>query len=79
MADLARKVENDISILHELVHRFFIAHIRNIDLDLVFDLVEIKKIPTVIRNERVDDRDICAECNEAVCEIAADKSSTTSN
>ena len=48
-------------------------------LDLVFDVVEIKKISTIIRNERVDDRDICAECNEAVCEIAPDKSSATSN
>ena len=34
MADLASQVENDISILHEIVHGVFISHVRNIDLEL---------------------------------------------
>ena len=61
MAGLAGEIEEIILLLDQVAHAVFIAHVGDVDLDLVFDPVDVEQVAAVFRHQAVHKQNVCAE------------------
>ena len=61
MADLSCQIENDFLVLNKVSQTVFVAHIGDVDPNLIFDAGHIKEITAVFSNQRVDQQHICSQ------------------
>src|SRR3954463_4890930 len=73
MARLPGEVEKVILVLDEIAQAMSVAHVGDVDLDAVPNALDVVKIPAVIRDQTVHDRDIRAEIDKAAGEVGADE------
>ena len=73
VADLPGEIENDVAILHQVVHRRLLPDVRDVHANAIGDAVDVEQIAAVVGNQRVDEQDVGAERDELVGEIAADE------
>ena len=51
VADLPGKIENHIVIAHQVVHGALLADVGDVDLEAVFDAVDVEQVPAVVADE----------------------------
>ena len=73
VAHLAREVEDDLAVPHEMIHRAFLADVRDVDAHPVGDAGDVEEIGARIRDERVHQEDIGAQLDEPHGDVAADE------
>src|SRR5678816_553061 len=71
------RVEYEVPPLHQVSHAVFIAHIGDVDVDLIFDPMDIEWISTVGGHERVDQCYLCSIFDEPSGHIASNEAETT--
>jgi hypothetical protein len=73
VADLPRQVEDDLAVLDQAVHRRHVAHVGDVDADVVLDSVDVVPVGTILRVHGVDQQDVRAGGHELPCQVAADE------
>ena len=73
VAHLAREVEDDVAIAHEIVHRRLLADVGDVDVHAIGDAVDVEEVAAVVGDQRVDEQDVRAEIDERAREVAADE------
>ena len=76
---LARQIEQVIFVSQQVLHAVAIAHVGDIDLNLVFDAVEIKQIAAVIGNKTIDERNLRSQGGEPAREVGTDEAQPARN
>ena len=73
MTCLPCKIEQVILILDETYHGAWFSHITGDHRDAIANILNIKMIAAMKRDQTIDQRDLGTESDEATCEVRADK------
>src|SRR5262249_29958127 len=73
VARLTGQIEEVVLSLHQVAHTVFVANVRDVDADTISDVVNIKEIAAVFRNQAVNERDLSAEVDQMPGQIGADE------
>ena len=73
VADLPGQVEDHLAVLHQRIHRRFVTNVRDVDVDVFLDAVEVEPVAAVLRVQGIDDQDVGAGRDQRAREIAADE------
>ena len=73
MAHLAGQVEEHVLTLDQGAHRIGIAHIGNVDAQPVFVPGNVKQIAAIVRDQRIDQRDMRAQIGQSPRQVGADE------
>src|SRR3546814_18184991 len=73
VADLSCEVEEDVLAPHQVLHSIRVTHVRDVDLDLRLDSVDVEEVPAIVREERIDEEHLRSEGQERAGEVAPDK------
>ena len=79
MAGLAREIKKEPAALDQRGHRSGIANIGQIDNHAVADVVNVKRVAAVFRNQTVHQGDLCFEVDKASGEGRADETEASGN
>src|SRR5205814_2444747 len=77
--DLPRKIEDDVPIANERIHRRLLPDVGHVDVHSIGDAVDVEQVSAVIGNEGIDEQHVGAEGDEAPRKIAPDESETAGN
>ena len=67
VADLSGEVEDDLAVLHQVVHRARLPHVGDVDAHAVLDAGDVEQVAAVVGNQRVDEQHVGAELRPARC------------
>lgn len=73
MAGLASEIEEVILVLNQVSHAVDIPHIGHVDVHLVADSFDIKKIAAILRDQAIDERQVRPETCQAARQIGTNK------
>lgn len=76
MASLAREVEEKVAPLDQRGHGILVAHIRRVQFDAIPDVVDIEQVAAILRNQAVNQHDLCAQVDETPGQRGTDESQT---
>ena len=73
VTDLSRKVENDVDTTNDVIGDVVIPNVAANDFDTIGNAVEVKRIPSLLRQKRINDCHFNTQLNECMRQIAADE------
>ena len=73
MAGLACEIEEEVLILEEVVDAVGISNVRDVDLNIVLEGLDVEEVTPVLWYQRVDDGDPSPGFNEPLSEVRADE------
>src|SRR6185503_2814172 len=79
MTGLASQIENIILVLDKILDGVRIAYVGDIDADPIPDVVDVKKISSILRNQAVNDRHVGAHVQQPTGEVGPDETQPSCN
>ena len=77
MARLAREIEKKLAFFDKRRHCSGITNIGKIDSHAVADVVNVKKVPAIFRDQTVHQGNLCAELDQTPGQSGADETEPT--